>query len=191
MVPVLCPNQVQYYDNWRLAVPTQCFLCRRGILMDKFKMVWCLQWPFYLCGLHEAHSRPSASCRSLVACIAFCDCECTFYAWHFVWYSRYNKHVSKTKLALRSRLLKYIKCNMENFALVVFIFDLMTSPSPAVSPPVPVPLTNELYFWRPWRPVLCTQCPGSWSFLTQGTLDSNVLSLMHGCIEEQSDPNCI
>ncbi len=24
MVPVLCPSQVQYYDNWRLAVPSQC-----------------------------------------------------------------------------------------------------------------------------------------------------------------------
>lgn len=23
MVPVLCPSQVQYYDNWRLAVPSQ------------------------------------------------------------------------------------------------------------------------------------------------------------------------
>lgn len=26
MVPVLCPSQVQYYDNWRLAVPSQYML---------------------------------------------------------------------------------------------------------------------------------------------------------------------
>lgn len=34
MVPVLCPSQVQYYDNWILAVPSQCTPPPQVMLMN-------------------------------------------------------------------------------------------------------------------------------------------------------------
>lgn len=40
MVPVLCPCQVQYYDNWRLAVPSQNTLLYLQVMEKYLVMYW-------------------------------------------------------------------------------------------------------------------------------------------------------
>lgn len=66
MVPVLCPSQVQYYDNWRLAVPSQYAPDRRR---DRSHLVCLRMFSFtgVFCGVTDRLESKCVTAKCLIS----------------------------------------------------------------------------------------------------------------------------